>query len=72
MYILLSDGKQIDLNFIESGQTGVIIMFYMVLSMSGPFRFMLFLYDPNGVDMSSPSPLNCPILILSLLQLSFR
>jgi hypothetical protein len=58
------------LNFIESGHIGVIIIFYSVFWNTGPLRERLLQYEPSGVDMSSPSPLNCPIFIFLWSQLS--
>ncbi len=66
MKMMLLAGRQIGLNFIESGQMGEMSIFSMVLHIKGPFKLMLLQYDPMGVDISIPSPLNCPILSLQL------
>ena len=62
--MVVEAGKQRGLNFIERGQIGVIVMFSMVLLMSAPLNDILLQNDPRGVEIRSPSPLNCPILIL--------
>ncbi len=66
MKMMLLAGRQIGLNFIESGQMGEMSIFSMVLHIKGPFKLMLLQYDPIGVDINIPSPLNCPILSLQL------
>jgi hypothetical protein len=66
MKMMLFAGRQIGLNFIESGQMGEMSIFSIVLHIKGPFKLMLLQYDPIGVDISIPSPLNCPILSLQL------
>ena len=63
MKIVVVAGKQRGLNFIERGQIGVIRIFSMFLYIKGPFRDMLFPKEPKGVEMRSPSPLNCPIFM---------
>lgn len=70
MNILELDGKQIGRNFIESGHIGVIIILSMDFSIKGPFKLKFLQNEPIGVEIRSPSPLNCPILTFFLQGLS--